>query len=139
LLSRLKPDVIVLDNVVMFPAIANAGCPWVRMVSCAETELPDAAVPPYLSGCSASDVEGRERFTEHYLKAVAPAHERFSQFLASNGTPPCPPGQFLVDSPWLNLPLSPTPVRRMNAATSGTATLRLPRRLRAPRSALHRS
>src|SRR5262249_27153362 len=39
LLSRLKPDGIVLDNVVMFPAIANAGVPWVRIVSCAETEI----------------------------------------------------------------------------------------------------
>ncbi|CAI8876083.1 Glycosyl transferase family 1 [Pseudomonas sp. IT-P74] len=111
LLGRLKPDVIVLDNVVMFPAIANAGCPWVRVVSCAETELPDAAVPPYLSGCMASDTQACERYTEQYLKAVAPAHERFSQFLLGNNTAPCPAGQFLTDSPWLNLLLSPTPVR----------------------------
>jgi MGT family glycosyltransferase len=111
LLARLKPDVIVLDNVVLFPAIANAGCPWVRVVSCAETEIPDAAVPPYLSGCLASDSEGRKLFTEHYYQAVAPAHQRFSRFLANNGLAPCPAGQFLVDSPWLNLLLSPTPVR----------------------------
>ena len=39
LLARLKPDAVVLDNVIMFPAIAAAGCPWVRVVSCAETEL----------------------------------------------------------------------------------------------------
>ena len=50
LLARLKPDAVVIDNVIMFPAIANAGVPWVRVVSCAETELPDARVPPYLSG-----------------------------------------------------------------------------------------
>lgn len=111
LLARLKPDAIVLDNVVMFPAIASAGCPWVRVVSCAETELPDNAVPPYLSGCSSADVAGCERFVEHYQNAVAAAHGRFSRFLASTGTAPCPPGQFLVDSPWLNLLLSPTPVR----------------------------
>ncbi|MNF48772.1 Oleandomycin glycosyltransferase [compost metagenome] len=111
LLARLKPDAIVLDNVVMFPAIANAGCPWVRMVSCAETELPDSAVPPYLSGCSQRDSVARQVFVEHYHKAVAPAHERFSRFLASHDTAPCPPGQFLMDSPWLNLLLSPTPVR----------------------------
>ncbi|VVO26572.1 glycosyltransferase [Pseudomonas fluorescens] len=111
LLARLKPDAIILDNVVMFPAIASAGCPWVRVVSCAETELPDPAVPPYLSGCRSDDVAGRERFVEHYQNAVAAAHARFSRFLASTGTAPCPPGQFLVDSPWLNLLLSPTPVR----------------------------
>jgi UDP:flavonoid glycosyltransferase YjiC (YdhE family) len=81
------------------------------VVSCAETELPDNAVPPYLSGCRSTDVAGRERFIEHYQIAVAPAHARFSRFLASTGTAPCPPGQFLLDSPWLNLLLSPTPVR----------------------------
>ncbi|TIM50244.1 MAG: glycosyl transferase family 1, partial [Mesorhizobium sp.] len=37
LLTRLKPDAVVLDNVIMFPALAAAGCPWVRVVSCAET------------------------------------------------------------------------------------------------------
>ncbi|WP_095077078.1 glycosyltransferase [Pseudomonas sp. Irchel s3h17] len=111
LLARLKPDAIVLDNVVMFPAIANAGCPWVRMVSCAETELPDRAVPPYLSGCSQGDRVACQVFVEHYQNAVAPAHERFSRFLASHDTARCPPGQFLMDSPWLNLLLSPTPVR----------------------------
>lgn len=111
LLARLKPDAIVLDNVVMFPAIAHAGCPWVRMVSCAETELPDSAVPPYLSGCSQRDIVACQVFVEHYQNAVAPAHERFSRFLASHDTATCPPGQFLMDSPWLNLLLSPTPVR----------------------------
>jgi MGT family glycosyltransferase len=111
LLARLRPDVIVLDNVVTFPAISNAGCPWVRMVSCAETELPDAAVPPYLSGCAASDGAARQAFVSRYNAAVAPAHARFSRFLESCQHPLHPPGQFLEDSPYLNLLLSPTPVR----------------------------
>ena len=58
LLTRLRPDAVVLDNVVMFPAIARAGCPWVRVVSCAETEVPDDAVPPYCSGLASADAEG---------------------------------------------------------------------------------
>ncbi|MGB4075013.1 glycosyltransferase [Pseudomonas sp.] len=111
LLARLKPDAIVLDNVVMFPAIAKAGCPWVRVISCAETELPDAAVPPYLSGASASDPLACERYWQHYVKAVAPAHARYSRFLEGCGHNPCAPGLFLEESPWLNLLLSPTPVR----------------------------
>lgn len=115
LLARLKPDAIVLDNVVMFPAIATAGCPWVRVISCAETELPDAAVPPYLSGCSATDTAACEAFARHYLAAVAPAHGRFARFLESGGHRACPPGQFIEASPWLNLLLSPTPVRYARA------------------------
>lgn len=111
LLARLKPDAIVLDNVVMFPAIAKAGCPWVRVISCAETELPDPAVPPYLSGASATDPAACALFWQRYVEAVAPAHARFASFLESHGHTPCAPGVFLEESPWLNLLLSPTPVR----------------------------
>ena len=80
MLPRLKPDAIVLDNVVMFPAIAAAGVPWVRVVSCAETELPDAAVPPYLSGLAAENSAGRAAFDARYRAAMAPAHERYNRF-----------------------------------------------------------
>jgi MGT family glycosyltransferase len=115
LLARLKPDTIVLDNVVMFPAIAAAGCPWVRVVSCAETELPDAAVPPYLSGLAADDGEGRRAFEARYLAAVERSHERLNQFRARAGAPALPPGIFLEASPSLNLLLTPDIVRRKRA------------------------
>lgn len=116
LLPKLRPDAIVLDNVAMFPALANAGCPWVRMVSCAETELPDAAVPPYLSGLAADDSAGRQAFEARYLAAVAPAHERLNRFRVTRGLPPLPAGQFLEPSPALNLLLTPEIVRRQRAA-----------------------
>ncbi|RVD67941.1 glycosyl transferase family 1, partial [Mesorhizobium sp. M4A.F.Ca.ET.029.04.2.1] len=114
LLARLKPDAVVLDNVIMFPAIAGAGCPWVRVVSCAETELPDAKVPPYLSGLAADD-PGRAAFEARYLAAVAPAHERFNQLRADAGLAPLPRGLFLEASPDLNLLLTPAIVRRERA------------------------
>jgi MGT family glycosyltransferase len=115
LLPKLRPDAIVLDNVAMFPALANAGCPWVRVVSCAETELPDAAVPPYLSGLAADDI-GRQAFEARYLAAVAHAHGRFNRFRTTHGLTPLPPGLFLEPSPSLNLLLTPTIVRRDRAA-----------------------
>ena len=114
LLARLKPDAVVLDNVIMFPAIAAAGCPWVRVVSCAETELPDAEVPPYLSGMAADDPQ-REAFEARYLSASAPAHDRFNRFRADSGLAPLPKGLFLETSPDLNLLLTPTIVRRERA------------------------
>ncbi|MEP9373392.1 glycosyltransferase [Mesorhizobium sp. KR1-2] len=115
LLAQLKPDAVVLDNVVMFPAIAASGCPWVRVVSCAETELPDARVPPYLSGLAADDA-GRAAFEARYLAAVAPAHERFNRLRADAGLPPLHKGSFLEVSPDLNLLLTPSIVRRERAA-----------------------
>ncbi|TGT82743.1 MULTISPECIES: glycosyltransferase [unclassified Mesorhizobium] len=114
LLARLKPDAVVLDNVIMFPAIAAAGCPWVRVVSCAETELPDNAVPPYLSGLAADDPQ-RAAFEARYLAASAPAHDRFNRFRADCGLAPLPKGLFLETSPDLNLLLTPAIVRRERA------------------------
>jgi MGT family glycosyltransferase len=111
MLARLKPDAVVLDNVVMFPALATSGIPWMRMISCAETELPDPNVPPYLSGLAADD-PSRPLFEKRYLEAVSPAHERFNRFRASAGLPALDPGIFLETSPWLNLLLTPEIVRR---------------------------
>ncbi|MEW9806742.1 glycosyltransferase [Mesorhizobium sp. ZMM04-5] len=114
LLARLKPDAVVLDNVIMFPALAGSNVPWVRMISCAETELPDPEVPPYLSGLSADD-PSRADFESRYLEAVAPAHDRFNRFRAGAGLPALPAGTFLETSPWLNLLLTPGIVRRDRA------------------------
>lgn len=114
LLARLKPDAVVLDNVIMFPAIAAAGCPWVRVVSCAETELPDANVPPYLSGLGADDPQ-RAAFEARYLAACAPAHDRFNRFSMDAGLASLPKGLFLEASPDLNLLLTPSIVRRERA------------------------
>ncbi|WP_256751955.1 glycosyltransferase [Mesorhizobium sp. Mes31] len=114
LLARLKPDAVVLDNVIMFPAIAAAGCPWVRVVSCAETELPDPLVPPYLSGLGADDPQ-RAAFEARYLTASAPAHDRFNRFRTDVGLAPLPKGLFLESSPDLNLLLTPSIVRRERA------------------------
>lgn len=117
LLSRLKPDAIVLDNVVMFPAIANAGVPWIRVVSCAETEVPDPNVPPYLSGCGEKPGADWKAFTQAYERVTAPAHRRFSAFLAECGLKPLESSNFLSASPWLNLLLAPTIIRHERAIT----------------------
>lgn len=110
LLKRIKPDAIVLDNVIMFPAIANAGVPWIRVVSCAETEIPDPNVPPYLSGLSATSPQ-RPAFETAYLKATASAHSRYNTFRNRHNLAPLPEGQFLETSPHINLLLAPEAVR----------------------------
>jgi len=115
LLKRIKPDGIVLDNVIMFPAIANAGVPWIRVVSCAETELPDADVPPYLSGMAADD-PARPGFERAYLDVTAASHQRYNRFRKTCGLPPLPDGQYLEASPHLNLILAPSAIRHDRAA-----------------------
>jgi MGT family glycosyltransferase len=114
-LAQIRPDAVVLDNVIMFPAVAQAGCPWIRVVSCAETELPDPWVPPYLSGLSAEDEAAAADFARAYLAATAPAHTRYARFRRERGLPDLPEGIFLETSPTLNLLLSPEPVRYRRA------------------------
>jgi MGT family glycosyltransferase len=111
LLSRIAPDAIVLDNVILFPAITRAGCPWVRVISCAETELPDPAVPPYLSGLPPGDAGGSDAFRHAYARATDTAHRRYNRFRRAAGLPPLPAGAFLEPSPALNLLLAPSAVR----------------------------
>lgn len=111
LIAQIKPDAIVLDNVVMFPAIANAGVPWVRVVSCAETEIPDPAVPAYLSGCGAEPGKSWVTFSSRLGREIQPVHKRMNAFLAECGLKPYPLGEFLETSPHLNLLLSPEIVR----------------------------
>lgn len=123
-LRQIRPNAIVLDNVIMFPAIANAGCPWVRVVSCAETELPDKNVPPYLSGLSPDDVKGRAVFEARYRSSVSGAHGRYSAMRKSCGLQPLPVGLFLETSRHLNLMLSPDAVRYERAAPLPETTFR---------------
>jgi len=111
LIAQIKPDAIVLDNVVMFPAIFNSGVPWVRVVSCAETEIADPDVPPYLSGCGAQADRDWLAFSARLGREIQPVHKRMNAFLIECGLKPYPSGEFLETSPHLNLLLSPEIVR----------------------------
>ena len=55
IVARTRPDVIVEDNVICFPALLTAGVPFVRIVSCNPLEIADPALPPAFSGYPAGD------------------------------------------------------------------------------------
>jgi len=109
-LADLEPDLICVDNIILFPAIKKAGCPWVRIVSCSENEIPDPDLPPHLSGCGEADRACHEAFRREFERLIRPCHDRFNSFLASVGHPPYPCGEFFETSPDLNLLLYPQPL-----------------------------
>ena len=109
-LTQAQPDVICIDNVILFPAIKQHGVPWVRIVSCSENEIEDPAIPPHLSGCGADDHECHARFRARFNDAIRSLHGQFNAFLVSQGERPYPLGQFFETSPYLNLLLYPEPV-----------------------------
>jgi len=110
-LARVKPDLICIDNVILFPACKQYGVPWVRIISCSENEIPDPDIPPHLSGCGASDHACHQAYTERFNQVIKPIHDEFNQFLAECGEEPYPLGEFFEASPYLNLLLYPEPVK----------------------------
>ena len=107
ILARLKPDMICVDNVIMFPAIKQFGVPWVRIISCSENEIPDPKIPPHLSGCSVNDPAGCAAFEAHFNAVIKPIHDDYNRFLAQNDEAPYPVGAFFEASPTMNLLLYP--------------------------------
>jgi len=115
LLEHIKPDLICVDNVILFPAIKQYskahGKPWLRIISCSENEIEDADIPPHLSGMAEADKEGHKRFRAAFHQAIKAVHQGFNDFLRDCGERPYPLGTFFEDSPWMNLLLYPDPVR----------------------------
>lgn len=113
-LKKIKPDLVAIDNVVLFPAIKRYaeenGIPWVRIISCSENEIEDPAIPPHLSGCGADDIACHKAFRKKFERVIKPIHKDFNAFLKECGEEPYPLGQFFEASPHLNLLLYPKPV-----------------------------
>lgn len=110
-LARIRPDVVCVDNVILFPAIKQHGKPWVRIISCSENEIEDEDIPPHLSGCDEHDHDCHRRYRERFNEVIGPIHDDFNAFLAANGEAAYPIGQFFESSPHLNLLLYPEPVK----------------------------
>ncbi len=110
-LARVKPDVIAVDNVILFPAIKQYGVPWVRVISCSENEIEDEEIPPHLSGCAEKDFACHQAYRDHFNAVIKPIHDDFNAFLVANGEAAYPIGQFFEASPYLNLLLYPEPVK----------------------------
>lgn len=109
-LAEIRPDLIAVDNIILFPAIKRAGVPWIRIISCSENEIPDPDIPPHLSGCAAGDRDGHRAFEAAFRRLIRPCHDRFNAFLESVDHPPYPLGEFFETSPHLNLLLYPRPL-----------------------------
>jgi MGT family glycosyltransferase len=101
------PDVVVEDNVVGFPAVLTADCPWVRIVSCNPLEISDPDLPPVFSGYPTGDRAGWDEFREEYRRVHADLHADFSEFVQERGCPPLPDLEFIHRSQYLNLFLYP--------------------------------
>lgn len=103
IIEEIDADVIVEDNVIAFPALPASGRPWVRIVSCNPTEVPDLDLAPVFSGLPESDRSDWLAFQREYDQVLTPLHEEFSRYCVERGAPPLDPRAFIHESPFLNI------------------------------------
>ena len=103
ILDELRPDVVVEDNVVAFPALVASGRPWVRIVSCNPLEIRDPELPPPFSGYPTTDRTGWDEYDGEYRRALSPVHADLDDFCRARGAGALPQLEFIQESPWLNL------------------------------------
>jgi MGT family glycosyltransferase len=119
IIDEVRPDVIVEDNVVSFPALPASGVPWVRIVSCNPAEIKDRDVPPVFSGYPAGDRSGWDAFRAEYARVIRPLYVSFNEFCRERGAPELPQLELIHDSPDLNLWLYPSAIDYARAAPLG--------------------
>jgi MGT family glycosyltransferase len=106
IIARVRPDVIVEDNVVAFPALTTAGVPFVRIVSCNPLELKGPNIAPVFSGYPADDRTGWADFLAEYDRTHRPMWEQFNDWVVAQGAPALPDLEFIGEGD-LNLYVFP--------------------------------
>lgn len=107
IVARQQPDVVVEDNVVIFPALLTADAPFVRIVSCNPLEVKGARVAPAFSGLPAGDDSAWSAFRDEYERTHRAMWTDFNDFVVSCGAEPLPDLDFMPVSKNANLYVYP--------------------------------
>jgi MGT family glycosyltransferase len=124
--DEIRPDVIVEDNVVGFPAVPASGYPWARIMSCNPLEMKDPGIPPVFSGMASDETSGWVAFRTHYREVHREMQRDFSEFCVSRGAPPLSDTEFIWESPFLNMLLYPQEADYTRTSSLGSTWHRLP-------------
>lgn len=149
IIDRVRPDVVIEDNVNCFPALLTAGVPFVRVMSCNPLEVPGPDVAPTFSGYAADDRTGWAEFRQEYDRTHREMWGAYNEWVTSCGAPPLDDLMFIHESEHLNLyhypsvadytdrrPLGPTWQRMESSVRSTDASFELPASLAGRQGAL---
>ncbi|MGN9782218.1 glycosyltransferase [Nonomuraea sp. ZG12] len=106
IIERVRPDVIVEDNVITFPALLTAGKKFVRIVSCNPLEVRGEGVAPVFSGLPADDRSEWDAFRAEYDRTHREIWSAFNVWCVEQGTEPLPELDFIHEGD-LNLYVFP--------------------------------
>jgi MGT family glycosyltransferase len=107
IIARVKPDVVVEDNVLCFPALMTAGVPFIRIVSCNPLEVKGPAIAPTFSGYAQDEPEIWDAYRSEYERTHRAMWEAFNEFVVGAGAPPLSDLEFIHTSDHANLYLYP--------------------------------
>jgi MGT family glycosyltransferase len=95
IIDEVRPDVLVEDNVVLFPALATSEAPFVRIVSCNPLEVPGDGVAPGLSGLAQDDPASWQPFRAERERSHREMWTAFNAWVVEQGAGPLPDLEFL--------------------------------------------
>lgn len=107
IIEDVRPDVIVEDNVVTFPALMTSSAPWVRIVSCNPLEVPGDGIAPRFSGYPAGDQSGWPAYREEFEHTHRAMWTGFNDWVQEQGAPALADLQFIHTSTAANLYVYP--------------------------------
>jgi MGT family glycosyltransferase len=90
-----RPDVIVEDNVVLFPALVTAGVPFVRIVSCSPLEVTGPDVPPPFSGLPSADRSQWDAYRAEFDRSHRAMWSEFDSWVQQQGAEALPKLEFM--------------------------------------------
>jgi MGT family glycosyltransferase len=139
ILERVKPDVVVEDNVLCFPALMTCGAPFVRIVSCNPLEIKGENVAPTFAGLPADDRSEWSEYKVEYDRTHREMWENYNTWVMAQGAPSLPDLEFIHESSAANLYVFPEEAdytnerplnatwHRMDSSVRGTdATFEIP-------------
>lgn len=107
IIARVKPDVVVEDNVLCFPALMTCKKPFVRIVSCNPLEISGDNIAPAFSGYPSNDRSQWQKFRDEYRRTHFDIWSAFNSWVQSQGAPALGELQFIHESSVANLYLYP--------------------------------
>jgi MGT family glycosyltransferase len=107
IIARHRPDVIVEDNVVSFPALMTSDGAFVRIVSCNPLEIRGDDIAPVFSGYAAADRSEWAEFLAEFDRTHDQTWTAFDAWCREQGTPALPRREFTHTSPHANIYVYP--------------------------------
>src|SRR6195952_119777 len=132
IVAKHRPDVVVEDNVLLFPALATSGAPFVRIVSCSPLEVPGPGVPPPFSGLPSDDPSRWQAYRDEFDRTHRALWADFDAWVQAQGADALPELEFMPRANAANLYVYPTEADYLEARPLDATWTRMDSSVREP-------